>query len=141
MYCLVRSTSQLFLANSGASYGPIMTTLNELLCVLTSFSIAARRSPSVYVANLTVMPGFCFSNTDWVSGIIWPVMSGLDTTATVTVPVLPLLPPVAAALPLLEPPPLEQAAASVASATAHPAGALFLAEGEAHLDELINARP
>jgi hypothetical protein len=46
-YCLVRSTSQPFLANSGASYGPIMTTLNELLCVLTSFSIAARRSPSV----------------------------------------------------------------------------------------------
>ena len=47
-----------------------MTALNELLCVLTSFSIAARRSPSVYVANLTVMPGFSFSNTDWVSGII-----------------------------------------------------------------------
>jgi hypothetical protein len=27
-----------------------------------------------------------------VSGIIWPVISGLDTTATVTVPVLPVLP-------------------------------------------------
>ncbi len=37
------------------------------------------------------MPGFSFSNTDWVSGIIWPVISGFDTTATVTVPVLPLL--------------------------------------------------
>src|SRR5579859_7473039 len=74
-----RSVSQPFLANNGVSYGPIMMTLNALLCVDTSFSIAARRSPSVYVANLTVMPGFCFSNTDWVSGIIWLVISGLDT--------------------------------------------------------------
>jgi hypothetical protein len=58
------------------------------------------------------MPGFCFSNTDWVSGIIWPVISGLDTTATVTVPVLPLLP--LALLP--EPPPLEHAAPRTAAA-------------------------
>jgi hypothetical protein len=47
MYCLDRLVSQPFLANSGASYGPIMMTLNALLCVLTFFSIAARRSPSV----------------------------------------------------------------------------------------------
>ncbi len=47
MYCVLRSSSQPSLANSGVSYGPIMMTLNELLCVLTSFSIAARRSPSV----------------------------------------------------------------------------------------------
>ncbi len=47
VYVLVKSTSQPFLANSGSSYGPIMIALNELLCVLTSFSIAARRSPSV----------------------------------------------------------------------------------------------
>ena len=40
---------------------------------------------------MTVIPGFCFSNTDVVSGIIWPVISGLDTTATVIVPVLLLL--------------------------------------------------
>ena len=54
-----------------------------------------------------MIPGFCFSNMDWVSGIIWPVISGLDTTATVTVPELLLLPPLA--LPLE--PLLEQAAA------------------------------
>ena len=47
MYCLDRSVSQPFLANSGVSYGPIMMTLNALECVATSFSIAARRSPSV----------------------------------------------------------------------------------------------
>ena len=40
---------------------------------------------------MTVIPGFCFSNTDWVSGIICPVISGLDTTATVTVLELLLL--------------------------------------------------
>src|ERR1700728_435625 len=120
MYCVVRLSSQPFLANSGASYGPIMMTLNELLCVLTSFSIAARRSPSVYVANLTLMPGFSFSNTDWVSGIIWPVTSGLDTTATVTVPVLPLLPLALLLLPGL---PLEHAAAAVTAAAAHAAAA------------------
>src|SRR6202008_923157 len=112
MYCLDRSTSQLFFANSGASYGPIMVTLNELLGVLTSFSIAARRSPSVQVATLTVVPGFSLSNPDLVSGIIWPVISGLDTPATVTVPVL-LLFPLLALLPLPELPPLEHAAAAV----------------------------
>src|ERR1700727_515194 len=85
-----------------------MMTLNALLCVLTSFSIAARRSPSVYVANLTLTPGFCFSKTDLVSGTIWPVISGFDTTATVTVPVLLLLP--------LDVPPLEQAASARAAA-------------------------
>jgi hypothetical protein len=75
------------------------------------------------VANLTVMPGFCFSNTDWVSGIICPVISGLDTTATVTVPVLLALPlPLPAALPLPEPP-LEHAAATVTTAAAHAAAA------------------
>src|SRR5580693_10537511 len=104
MYLVDRLSSQPFLANNGASYGPIMMTLNALLCVLTSFSIAARRSPSVYVANLTLMPGYCFWKLDAVSGIIWPVISGLDTTATVTVPELLLVP-----LPLLVPP-LEQAA-------------------------------
>src|SRR5258708_4012327 len=88
-----------------------MMTLNALLCVLTFFSIAARRSPSVYVANLTVIPGYCFSKFDVVSGIIWPVISGLDTTATVTVPELPLL------LPLLLEPPLEQAASASNAAT------------------------
>jgi len=91
MYWVVRLSSQPSLANSGASYGPIMMTLNALLCVDTSFSIAARRSPSVYVANLTRIPGYFFSKTDEVSGIIWPVISGLDTTATVTVPVLLLV--------------------------------------------------
>src|SRR5713101_3870505 len=115
MYCLDRSVSQPFLANSGVSYGPIMMTLNELLCVLTFFSIAARRSPSVYVANLTVIPGYCFSKLDVVSGIIWLVISGLDTTATVTVPELLLLPLLL--LPLE--PPLEQAA-SVAKAATQP---------------------
>ena len=44
------------------------------------------------MANLTLMPGYCFSKLDVVSGIIWPVISGLDTTATVTVPELLLLP-------------------------------------------------
>ena len=49
MYCLDRLVSQPFLANSGASYGPIMMTLNAAgnTGVLTFFSIAARRSPSV----------------------------------------------------------------------------------------------
>jgi hypothetical protein len=61
------------------------------------------------------MPGFCFSNTDWVSGIIWPVISGLDTTATVIVPeVLLLLVPVPLALVLLL---LEQAASAASAAT------------------------
>src|SRR5229473_8714012 len=85
-----------------------MMTLNELLCVLTFFSIAARRSPSVYVANLTVIPGYCFSKLDLVSGIIWLVISGLDTTATVTTPELLLV---------LPPPPLEQAAMTSDAAT------------------------
>src|SRR5579864_1648380 len=48
------------------------------------------------------MPGFCFSKTDWVSGIIWSVISGLDTTATVTVPDVPPFPAVLAVLLLLE---------------------------------------
>src|ERR1700730_12014525 len=109
MYCLDRSVSQPFLANSGASYGPIMMTLNALLCVLTSFSIAARRSPSVYVANLTLIPGYCFSKLDVVSGIIWLVISGLDPTATVTVRELLLL--------ALLVPPLEQAATTTIAAT------------------------
>src|SRR6202046_2715594 len=59
------------------------------------------------------MPGFCFSNTDWVSGIIWPVISGLDTTATVTVPELLLVP----LPPLLPEPLLEQAATPTRAAT------------------------
>src|SRR6266478_2322714 len=111
MYCLDRLVSQPFFANSGVSYGPIMMTLNALLCVLTFFSIAARRSPSVYVANLTLIPGYCFSKLDLVRGIIWPVISGLDTTATVTVPELLLL----LVLPLE--PPLEQAASAASAAT------------------------
>ena len=63
---------------------------------------------------MTVIPGFCFSNTDSVSGIICPVISGLDTTATVTVPELLLLLPLA--LPL-EPLLLEQAASATRAAT------------------------
>src|SRR5580704_11329043 len=106
MYLVDRLSSQPFLANNGASYGPIMMTLNALLCVLTSFSIAARRSPSVYVANFTLMPRYCFWKTEWFSGTIWLVMSGFDTTATVTVPVLSLFPPLL--------PPLEQAATASA---------------------------
>src|ERR1700678_3621443 len=136
MYCVVRLSSQPFLANSGSSYGPIMMTLKELLCVLTSFSIAARRSPSVYVANLTLMPGFAFSNTDSVSGIICPVISGFDTTATVTVPVALPLEPAPVAPVLLEPPPLEQAAAVVTRAIAHPAIASLRLERE-NRDELM----
>src|SRR5580704_15138567 len=115
MYCVDRLSSQPSFANSGASYGPIMMTLNALLCVDTSFSIAARRSPSVYVANLTLIPGYFFSKTDCVSGIIWPVISGLDTTATVTVPVLLLLPAAE--------PPLEQAPTASVSNAATPATA------------------
>src|ERR1700730_7899167 len=60
------------------------------------------------------MPGFCFSNTDWVNGIICPVISGLDTTATVTVPELLLVPP---ALPLE---PLDEHAASATRAATEP---------------------
>src|ERR1700735_3891583 len=116
MYCVERLVSQPSFANSGASYGPIMMTLNELLCVLTSFWIAARRSPSVYVAYLTLMPGYCFSKLDVVSGIIWPVISGLDTTATVMVPESLLL--------LADVAPLEQAptASNPAPHTPHPRG-------------------
>ena len=58
------------------------------------------------------MPGYCFSNTDWVSGIICPVISGLDTTATVIVPELLLV----LVLPLLEEL-LEQAASATSAAT------------------------
>jgi hypothetical protein len=47
----------------------------------------------------------------------------LDTTATVTVPVLPLPPLAALPLPLLEPPPLEHAAAAVTTAAAQAAAA------------------
>jgi hypothetical protein len=57
-----------------------------------------------------------------VSGIIWPVTSGLDTTATVTVPVLLLLPPLLALLPLPELP-LEHAAAAVTTAATQAAAA------------------
>jgi len=57
----------------------------------------------------------------------------LDTTATVTVPELLLLaPPVEAAV--LEPPPLEHAAAAVTRAVTHPATASLRLE---NLDELI----
>jgi hypothetical protein len=94
------------------------------------------------VANLTVIPGFCFSNTDWVSGIIWPVISGLDTTATVTVPAAPLLPRLLALLPLPEPPPLEHGAAAVTTAAAQAAAAslrfLNLVNLVPNLDELID---
>jgi hypothetical protein len=70
-----------------------------------------------------------------VSGIICPVISGFDTTATVTVPVS-LLAPVPLAPVLLEPPPLEQAAAVVTRATAHPAIASLRLERK-NLDELM----
>ncbi len=59
---------------------------------------------------MTLIPGYCFSKLDVVSGIIWLVISGLDTTATVTVPELLLL-----ELPLE--PPLEQAASAARAAT------------------------
>ncbi len=86
------------------------------------------------------MPGFCFSKTDWVSGIIWPVISGLETTATVTVPV-PLLVP--EPLPLPEPPPLEHAATAVTAATAHAAATRLCLPilGFLNLDELMNEPP
>src|SRR5260370_594991 len=59
------------------------------------------------------MPGYIFSKFDVVSGIIWPVIRGLDTTATVTVPEELLLP---LPLPLLALP-LEQAASASKAAT------------------------
>jgi hypothetical protein len=55
---------------------------------------------------LTLIPGYCFSKTDLVSGTIWLVISGLDTTATVTTPGA-----------LLPPEPLEQAATVAVTAT------------------------
>src|ERR1700733_7147276 len=106
-----------------------MMTLNELLCVLTSFWIAARRSPSVYVAYLTLIPGFCFSKLDVVSGIIWPVISGLDTTATVMVPVSLLV--------LADVPPLEQAATASNAAAPPAAPSVRSLNG----DDLMNEPP
>src|SRR5580692_5974201 len=133
MYCVDRLSSQPSFANSGASYGPIMITLNALLCVDTSFSIAARRSPSVYVANLTLIPGYIFSKLDVVSGIICPVISGLDTTATVIVPeLLLLLPPLALVLLLLE-----QAASATRAATEPTAASVRSLNG----GELMNRPP
>ncbi len=107
-----------------------MMTLNALLCVATSFSIAARRSPSVYVANLTLMPGYCFSKLEEVSGIICPVISGLDTTATVIVPesLLELL------LLALEPL-LEQAATVARAATQLTAPSIRSLKGEWLMNE------
>jgi hypothetical protein len=70
-----------------------------------------------------------------VSGIICPVISGFDTTATVTVPLSLAPAPLAPAL-LLEPPPLEHAAAVVTRATAQPAIASLRLERK-NLDELI----
>ncbi len=133
MYCVDRLVSQPLFANSGVSYGPIMMTLNALLCVATSFWMAARRSPSVYVANLTVMPGYMLLEDRVVSGIIWPVISGLDTTATVIVPELLLvpLPP-----PLLEPL-LEQAASATRAATEPSAPSVRSLNG----GELMNQPP
>ena len=108
---------------------------------------------------MTVMPGYCFSNTDWVSGIIWPVISGLDTTATVTVPVALALLVLLALLallellellellvlllaPVLELPPLEHAAAAVTIAAAHAAAAsLRFPNLVPDLDELMNEPP
>jgi hypothetical protein len=58
-----------------------------------------------------LIPGYCFSKLDVVSGIIWPVISGLDTTATVIVPELLLLPELPAE------PPLEQAASAARAVT------------------------
>ena len=78
------------------------------------------------------MPGFCFSNTNWVSGIICPVISGLDTTATVTVPELLLL----LALPLLELL-LEQAASATRAATEPTAPSVRSLNG----GELMNQPP
>src|ERR1700743_3723938 len=56
------------------------------------------------------MFGYFFSKTDLVSGTIWPVIRGLETTATVTVPELLSLPP-----PLVPPP--EHAATASTAAT------------------------
>src|SRR5215469_7415101 len=77
------------------------------------------------------MPGFCFSNTDWVSGIIWSVISGLDTTATVTVPVLLLVEP---PLLLVPEPPLEHPAIAMTTPATHPAIARLRRR---NLDELM----
>jgi hypothetical protein len=82
----------------------------------------------VYVANLTLIPGFCFSKLDAVSGIIWPVISGLDTTATVMVPELLLLADV---------PPLEQAPTASNAAT-QPAAASVRGLNR---DDLMNEPP
>jgi hypothetical protein len=61
----------------------------------------------------------------------------LDTTATVTEPVLPLAPPLALP-PLLEPPPLEHAAAAVTTAAAQAAAAsLRFLNLVPNLDELM----
>src|SRR5215470_5661701 len=77
------------------------------------------------------MPGYCFSNEDWVSGIIWLVISGLDTTATVIVPVLLLV------LPLLLEPLLEHAASAASAATQPTAPSMRSLNG----GELMNEPP
>ena len=61
-----------------------------------------------------MIPGYYFSKLEVVSGIICPVISGLDTTATVIVPELPLL---AVLLPLALVLLLEQAATAARAAT------------------------
>ena len=81
---------------------------------------------------MTVIPGYCFSKLEVVSGIIWLVISGLDTTATVIVPELLLL----LALPLLEPL-LEQAASATKAATAPRAPSVRSLNG----GELMNQPP
>jgi hypothetical protein len=77
-----------------------------------------------------LIPGYCFSKLDVVSGIIWPVISGLDTTATVIVPLLLLL--LALLLPLLE-----QAATVTRAATAAAAASARGLNGE----DLMNEPP
>jgi len=67
------------------------------------------------------------------------VISGLETTATVTVPVVLLL-PLEVPLEPLEPPPLEQAAISAASATAlhaPPSLRVLNLMNDLHTDEVV----
>ena len=81
-----------------------------------------------------MIPGYIFSKLEVVNGIIWPVISGLDTTATVIVPeVLLLL--VLVALPLLLL--LEQAASATRAATEPTAPSVRSLNG----GELMNQPP
>src|SRR5260370_21055531 len=76
------------------------------------------------------MPGYCFWNTDLVSGTIWPVISGLATTATVTTPGV-LLPEL----------PLEQAAGARIAAMQPTAASARSLMGSLKKERLMNEPP